>query len=140
MDLAPFLRAHSFMRVEQPPLMWEPDTQDEPFLRMLGEMIVVGLRRGNELEALTLNVSNVIVEPDEEDASIPDGEYVAITVRGAGAWEDDVWRSGQGPTKGLLSHVGPAAGNAGAVYAYARSLGADGGSVTTLLPRFVPPS
>ncbi len=99
-------------------------------------MIALGLGRGNELGDLTLNVSNVVVEPDEDDEEvdrIPDGEYVAITVRGAGAWDDDTWRAGQGPTTGLLSNVGPAADAAGAVYAYTRDLVAEG-SVTVLLP------
>lgn len=141
MELEALLRAHGFMRTEAHPELWEADTQDEPFLRMLGEMIVIGLRRGNALAELVLNVSNVTVEPDEdpvERAWADPGDYVAITVRGAGSWEDDVWRAGQGPTKGLLVHVGPAADEAGAVVAYARDLGAEG-SVTALVPRLVPP-
>ena len=108
---------------------------------MLGEMIALGLGRGNELGDLTLNVSNVVVEPDEDDGEvewIPDGEYVAITVRGAGAWDDDTWRAGQGPTTGLLCNVGPAADGAGAVYAYTRDLVPEG-SVTALLPRLLDP-
>jgi hypothetical protein len=87
-------------------------------------------------------VSNVVVDPDEDDGEvewIPDGEYVAITVRGAGAWDDDTWRAGQGPTTGLLCNVGPAADAAGAVYAYTRDLVPEG-SVTALLPRRVPPT
>jgi hypothetical protein len=51
MDLEALLRAHPFMKVERPPQLWSPDTEDEPFLRMLGEMIALGLGRGNELEA-----------------------------------------------------------------------------------------
>ena len=78
-------------------------------------------------------------EADEEGAWIPPGDYVAVTVRGGGTWKDDAWRSGQGPTTGLLASVGPAADTAGAVYAYVRNLGSDG-SVTTLFPRLVPPS
>jgi hypothetical protein len=46
MDLDALLRAHGFMRVERPPLLWSPDTEDEQFLRMLGEMIALGLGRG----------------------------------------------------------------------------------------------
>jgi len=105
-------------------------------------MIALGLGRGNELGDLTLNVSNVVVEPDQDDEEvewIPGGEYVAITVRGAGAWNEDTWRAGQGPASGLLRDVGPAAEAAGAVYAYARDLAPEG-SVTALLPRFVPPT
>jgi hypothetical protein len=140
MDLQALVRAHGFMRTEAPPEIWEADTQDEPFLKMLGEMIVIGLGRGNDLAELVLNVSNVTIEPDEdlEDRAWAEpGDYVAITVRGAGTWEDDVWRAGQGPTKGLLVHVGPAADDAGAVVAYTRNLRGEG-SVTALVPRLAP--
>ena len=137
MDLDGPLRAQASLKVERPPTLWEAETEVEPFLALLGEMIALGLGRGNELGDLTLNVSNVVAEPDEDDEEvdrIPDGEYVAITVRGAGAWDDDTWRAGQGPTTGPLSTVGPAANAAGAVYAYTRDLVAEG-SVTVLLPR-----
>ncbi|MGA9160901.1 MAG: hypothetical protein WB297_08580 [Actinomycetota bacterium] len=139
MDLEALLREHAFMKVEPPPQMWSPRTDDEPFILMLGEMIALGRGRGIELEDLTLNVSNVTVEPDDdEEGPIPEGDYVAITVHGAGTWEDDSWRAGQGPTTtGLLCTVGPAADAAGAVYAYARDLGSEG-SVTALLPRLPP--
>jgi hypothetical protein len=30
MDLEAHLRSHAFMKVERPPLMWSPDTEDEP--------------------------------------------------------------------------------------------------------------
>ena len=142
MDLEAHLRSHAFMKVERPPLMWSPDTEDEPFLLMLGEMIALGLGRGTELADLTLNISNVTVDPDAEDdegEAIPEGDYVAITIRGAGVWEDHLWRAGQGPTTGLLVNVGPAANAAGAVYAYTRNLGSEG-SVTALLPRLSDPS
>jgi hypothetical protein len=138
-NLEPLLRAHGFMKVEHPPRMWEPDAQDEPFLRVLGEMIAIGLGRGNDLADLTLSVANVTAQDDDEGGWIPAGDYVAVSVRGGGTWDDDAWRVGQGPTRGLLCNVGPAADTAGAVYAYARNLGA-GGSVTTLFPRLVPPS
>jgi hypothetical protein len=138
-ELDGYLRGHAFMRVERPPELWEPDTDDEHFLRMLGLMIVIGLNRGNELADLVLSVANVTVEPDEdeedEEAWLPEGDYVAVTIRGAGDWAaDDVWRAGQGPTTGLLCDVGPAADAAGAVFAYTRNLGGEG-SVTALLPR-----
>jgi len=139
MDLEPHLRSHAFMKVERPPLLWSPDTEDEPFLLMLGEMIALGLGRGTELADLTLNVSNVTVDPDDDGESIPEGDYVAVTVRGAGVWEDDIWRTGQGSTAGLLGGVRPAAEAAGAVYAYTRNLGSEG-SVTALLPRLPDPT
>jgi hypothetical protein len=142
MDLDRPLRAQASLKVERPPTLWEAETEVEPFLALLGEMIALGLGRGNELAELTLNVSNVVVEPDEDDWEvdrIPDGEYVAITVRGAGAWDDETWRAGQGPTTGLLSNVGPAADAAGAVYAYTRDLVVEG-SVTVFLPRLPEPT
>ena len=141
MDLDGPLRAQASLKVERPPMLWEAETEVEPFLALLGQMIALGLGRGNELGDLTRNLSNVVVEPDQDDEEaewFPRGEYVAITVRGAGAWNDDTWRAGQGPTTGLLRNIGPAADAAGAVYAYARALAAEG-SVTALLPRLVPP-
>jgi hypothetical protein len=141
MDLDGPLRAQTALKVERPPTLWDAETEVEPFLALLGEMIALGLGRGNELGDLTLNVTNVVVEPDEDDEQvdrIPDGEYVAITVRGFGAWDDDTWRAGQGPITGLLSNVGSAADAAGAVYAYARDLVPEG-SVTVFLPRVLEP-
>jgi hypothetical protein len=141
MDLEGPLRAQTSLKVERPPTLWEAETEVEPFLALLGEMIGLGLGRGNELADLTVNVSNVAVERDEDDEEvewIPDGEYVAISVRGAGAWDDDTWRAGQGPTAGPLSNVGPAADAAGAVYAYTRDLVSEG-SVTVFLPRVLEP-
>jgi hypothetical protein len=137
LDLEAVLRAHAFMRIERPPKLWQPETEDEPFLKMLGEMIVVGLGRGNELARLTLNVSNVRVEPDTvETDGIPVGDYVALSIRGGGDWgADEIWRAGQGPTTGLLANVAPAAAAAGAVFAYTRNLGHGAGSVTALVPR-----
>jgi hypothetical protein len=139
MNLEPLLGSHGFMQVEHPRLMWEVDAEGEPFLRMLGEMIAIGLARGNELAELTLSVANVTAEPDEEGGSIPAGDFVAISVRGGGRWADDSWRAGQDPTAGLLVDLGPAADEAGVVYAYARDLGSQGGAVTTFLPRLPPP-
>ena len=132
------LTAHEFMRTERPPLMWEADTDDERFIPLLGEMIVVGLNVGNELAQLTLAVSNVTVEEDDDEPEetpwVEPGDYVAVTVRGPGRWSDDVWRSGDGPTLGMLVNVAPRADDAGAVYAYTRDL--DGaGAVTVFLRR-----
>ena len=141
MELEPLLRAHGFMKVERPPELWEIETQDERFLLMLGEMIAAGLGLGNDLSELTLAVSNIVVEPDhdpDEEPWLGPGEYVAMTVKGPGAWTDDVWHPGEGPTTGLLTNVAPRADDAGAVLAYARDLGPGGGAVTVFLPRSVP--
>jgi hypothetical protein len=131
------LTAHGFMKTERPPLMWEADTDDERFIPMLGEMIVVGLNAGNELAQLTLAVSNVTVDEDDDADETPwlePGDYVAVTVKGPGRWSDDAWRAGEGPTRGLLANIAPRADDAGAVYAYTRALGGEG-AVTVFLPR-----
>jgi hypothetical protein len=138
MDLDGPLRDQTAVKVERPPALWEADTEVEPFLALLGELIALGLGRGNELAALTLNVANVVVEADDEDGSIPEGEFVAITVRGGGSWDDEVWREGTRPASGLFEGLGPAAERAGAAYGYARDLG-DEGSVTVFLPRLPEP-
>jgi hypothetical protein len=139
MDLDGPLRAQGALKVEWPPLLWEADTEAETFLALLGGLIALGLGRGNELADLTLNVANVVVEPDEEGGSIPEGEFVGITVRGAGSWDDDVWRPGTESTTASLRELGPAAHAAGAVYAYERDLGPEG-SVTVFLPRLPQPT
>ena len=71
MDLDGPLRAQTAVKVERPPALWQADTEAEPFLALLGELIASGLGRGNELADLTLNVANVVVEPDDEVGSIP---------------------------------------------------------------------
>ena len=139
MDLDGPLRAQTAVKVERPPALWEADTETEPFLALLGELIALGLGRGKELAGLTLNVANVVVEADDEDGSIPEGEFVAITVKGGGTWDDEVWRAGQRTDTGLFEGVGPAAERARAVCAYARDLG-DEGSVTVFLPRLPEPT
>jgi hypothetical protein len=132
------LTAHGFMRTERPPLMWEADTDDERFIPLLGEMIAVGLNAGNELAQLTLAVSNVTVEEDDDEPEetpwVEPGDYVAVTVKGPGRWSDDVWRSGDGPTLGMLVNVAPRADDAGAVYAYTRDLDGEG-ALTVFLRR-----
>jgi hypothetical protein len=133
-----YLLAHGFLEVELPPELWEADTEEEPFVRMLGELLVIGLGRGVELEDLVLSASNVTAEPEPDEEERPwlePGDYVAVTVRGPGDWgAEDLWRSGEGPTRGVLVNAGPAADAAGAVLAYTRNLGAEG-SVTVLFPR-----
>jgi hypothetical protein len=138
MDLDGPLRDQTAIKVERPPALWEADTEPEPLLALLGELVSLGLGRGNELADLTLNVANVVVEPDDADGSIPEGEFVAITVRGGGSWDDDTWRPGSQPATGTLREVGPAAGAAGAVYVYSRNLGG-AGSVTVFLLRLPEP-
>jgi hypothetical protein len=133
-DLPSLLRAHAFMRVERPPELWEIDVLDEPFIRMLGELIVVGLGHHDVLGELTLNVSNVSVENDPPSGVAP-GDYVAVTVSGPGEWERDAsWTPAS--TEPLWSRDLDLAMRAASVsFAYLRALGPDGGSITVWVPR-----
>lgn len=133
-DLDALLTAHAFMRVERPPELWQVDVDDEPFIRMLGEMIVVGLLHHDVLAELTLNASNVAVGDDGPDGVAP-GEYVGITVRGPGAWErDEAWSPSS--AEPLWSAGLDAAARAASVaYAYLRRPNPDEGSITFLIPR-----
>ena len=133
-DLDSLLRAHAFMRVERPPELWEVDVLDEPFVRMLGELIVVGLRHHDVLGELTLNANNVSVEGDPPDGVAP-GDSVGVTVAGPGRWERDAsWTPAS--TEPLWSRDLDFAIRAASVaFAYLRTLGADGGSITVWVPR-----
>jgi len=136
-ELEAILRAHRFLHVERPPRLWSIETDEEPFIAMLGEMLALALgpaiREGLDVGDLTLNVANVVA--DDDTGIAPPGEYVAVTVRSPGAWPpDDRWRAGQGPTAGALCMLAPRADEAGAAFAYTRALDGDG-SVTALLPR-----
>jgi len=84
MKLDGIVRAHEFMHIERPPVLWEADTQDEVFIRLLGEMIAFALQRSPDVSSLTLNVANVVVDPEASSDRMPAGEYVAVTVRGPG--------------------------------------------------------
>jgi hypothetical protein len=135
-ELEGLLRAHSFLKVERPPELWEPDVELEPFIRLLGEMIAAGLvRNGQELGEITLNVSNVVV--DESAAGpMPTGAFVALTIRSAGDWNPETtWDPVTEHDGSLVSHdLENALNVASASWAYTRELG-DEGSVTVLFPR-----
>jgi hypothetical protein len=137
------LNAHAFMRVERPPLLWEVDVLGEPFIRMLGELIVVGLLHHDGLAELTLNASNVAVE-GEPPQGVPAGDHVAITVLGPGHWgADAAWTPAS--TEPLWSRdLDAALRAASASFACVRRLGDDEGSITMMwIPRSggeVPPN
>ena len=140
MKLDGYLRAHEFMRVERPPNLGEADTEEVPFLYLLGEMIVVGLNRGNELEDLTLNASNVTVRTGPaEGTGPPPGDYVALTVRGSGDWTPEwLWPPGESSRNKVYCNVEARVPQSGAVYAYSRQLDGEG-SVTVYLRRLRAP-
>jgi hypothetical protein len=137
-DLDALLKAHAFMRVERPPELWEVDLLDEPFIRLVGELLVVGLRHHDVLAELTLNASKVVLAEDVP-AGVPAGDHIAITVRGPGDWGPELtWTPAS--TEPLGSEFLDAAARRASVdFAYLRRLGADEGSITVFVPRRHPP-
>jgi hypothetical protein len=136
-DLAALLRAHPYIAIERPPVLWPPDADDVPFVRVFGELIAASLvRNGGDLAAVTINVSNVVIEP-EAGGRMPVGEFVAVTARGRGEWGPEIARapdpSRQPPL--VTSDLEAAATAAGVVWAYTRRLGDRQGSVTLLFKR-----
>ena len=138
MELGPLLNAHGYLRVERPPVLWEAAADDVALVRTLGEMIAAGLQRGNELGDIVLRANNVTVfaDPDEELTVPAPGDYVALSILGAGDWRPEIhWRPGQPGAPVLVSGgLDRAARAAGIPYAYTRSDG-DSGSVTVFVLR-----
>jgi hypothetical protein len=133
-DLDALLRAHAFLRVERPPELWAVDVPDEPFIRMLGELIVVGLLHHDVLGELTLNVANVVVG-DDGPAGVAPGDHVALTIRGAGEWERDLTWTPASIEPLWSDDLDAAVRAAGVTFAYLRRLGAHEGSITVFIPR-----
>ena len=136
-ELEGILKAHAFLRVERPPMLWETDVDLKAFIRALGEMIAAGLvRNGQHLSEITLNVSNVTVEPDAAEP-MPAGDFVAVTIRSGGDWSPETtWDPAARHDGSLVGHdLEAALTTASAAWAYTRELGADAGSVTALYPR-----
>jgi hypothetical protein len=133
-DLDALLNAHAFMRVERPPLLWTVDVLDEPFITMLGELIVVGLLHHDVLAELTLNASNVSVEAEPPEG-VPAGDYVAITVLGPGDWGADAAWTPASTEPFWGRDLDEALRAASAAFAYVRQLGDDEGSITVWIPR-----
>lgn len=138
-DLDALLTAHAFMRVERPPELWQVDVEDEPFIRMLGEMIVVGLLHHDVLADLTLNASNVTVGDDGPKGVAP-GDYVAMPVRGPGEWERDMTWTPVSADPLWSADFDAAARAASVSFGYLRSSGQEEGSITVFIPRSLPGS
>jgi hypothetical protein len=143
MQLEPILRAHAYMKVERPPELWEADTEDWRFLPLLGEIIAAALASGTPLGELTLNASNIGVEPPEagEDRIVPrPAEYVAITVRGpTDLGPDETWHPSAPHRPSLLFRLHQRLLAAGARFAYIRRIPPDG-SFTVFFSRLAPPA
>jgi len=131
------LADHPEVRIERPPLLWDARADRTTAGALLDAMIAAALaRNGGRPDEITVNLSNVIVEPSAADP-LPAGELVAITVAGAGRWgPEGTWRAGDTAAGRLLDpRVDAALPASDAVFAYVRSLGEDAGSVTVLFPR-----
>src|SRR5215475_1814963 len=127
MKLDGIVRAHEFMHIERPPVLWEADTEDEVFIRLLGEMIAFALQRSKDVSALTLNVANVVVDPHAAGGRMPVGEYLAVTVRGPGSGTRElVWGPNSPLTFAPFGDLDKAALNSRAVWVYSRYLGEEG--------------
>ena len=136
-ELQAILNAHPYLRVERPPLLWGLSTEAEAFVRCLGEMIAAGLaRNGVRLAEVTLNVSNVTVEPHAA-GPMPAGDFVAVTIRGQGDWTPEAtWDPRPAGRPPLVNpDLSAAAAKAGAAYGYTRALTDGDGSVTVLFER-----
>jgi len=137
MKLDGIVRAHEFMHIERPPVLWEADTEDEVFIRLLGEMIAFALQRNPDVSALTLSVANVVVDSHAARERMPAGEYLAVTVRGPGTGTPElVWEPTSPLTFGPFGDLDHAALKSQAVWVYSRNLGEEG-SITAFFSRLV---
>jgi hypothetical protein len=136
-DLDALIAAHPFITIERPPELWQPDANDVRFIRFFGELLALLLaRNGGELAAVTVNISNMVVEASAA-GPMPDGEFVAITGFGAGDWSPEIARCPAPQSRPALGteDLEAAAAAAGAAWAYTRQLSGDRGSVTVLFRR-----
>jgi len=112
------------VKLERPPELWEAETVEESLAALLKVMI-------SATSADTLNASNVVVEPDGDESTVPEGEFVALTASGSdGSEPDGTW---PGKSK-LLAGLERELIYAGAQYAYVRSIRGRG-SITVFLDR-----
>jgi hypothetical protein len=136
LKLDAYLRAHGFVNVERPPELWAVDVEETSLVHLTGEMLALALGRGNRLADLTMNASNMVVPPESAGDGMPAGEFVALTIKGQGAWGPDAkWWPQATSADGLLQGLEPALQGAAIPFAYVRDLGGKGGSVTIFLPR-----
>jgi hypothetical protein len=133
LDLGPYLRAHSYLRVERPFTLWHVEVDDVALIRLTGELLAATLGRGNELGDIVLRASNVTIADDDSPSRA--GDYVALTIEGAGDWSPEVsWTPASEGVVFVNRDVTEAARAAGIPWAYTRAFDSEG-SATVLLPR-----
>jgi hypothetical protein len=110
---------------------------NEPFIRLLGEMIVVGLLHHDVLAELTFQASNVTIDDDGPGGVAP-GDYVAVTVRGPGAWERDMTWTPSAAEPLWSGDLDAAARAASVAFGSLRRPSPDEGSITVVIRRSLP--
>jgi hypothetical protein len=137
MNLADALYASGALRVDQPPRLWEADTNELAFARLLRALLGVSVSSGKQPVDFTLNVSNVTVPVDSADARLAAGDYVAVTARATGDWgPESLWWPGTPTLSGLFGKLVAPLRDAHARFAYVRIIGSES-SVTVFFPRLI---
>jgi hypothetical protein len=133
-DLGPYLRAHSYLRIERPFTLWHAEVDDVALVRLTGELLAAALARGTELADIVLRANNVTITGDDSPSRA--GDYVALTIEGAGDWSPEVsWTpASEGDVVLVNDDVTAAARAAAIVWGYTRAFDGEG-SVTVMVPR-----
>lgn len=137
MSIESLLSRYSHLRVERPPLLWESTTADERVIELLDRLVAAVQDAGAPLDTITLNVSNVVVEPpdDGEEMEIPKpGEYVGLTVISPTDLGPDATWHEAAKDSGLLATLNSTLRSANAHFAYVRRIPPQG-SITIFLRR-----
>jgi len=119
-----------FGRIERPPILWNPASDDDNVRLLLEAMSRASGRTASDL---VLNISNIVIDRDGEDQRVPAREFVALTIKGTGTWaEDQLWVSGERRPGGVLGQIHVALTATSARAAYSRQLGEES-SMTVML-------
>jgi hypothetical protein len=138
MHLLPLLRSYAPIPVQAPPLLDEADAAPDALRAVLDLLIRLAQDRGSPSPTLGLLAANITVPPpqDEDPPLVASGNYVSVTLQGAGNWSPDWrWRPGD-PTSDLGSGTSLLT-PAGVRLAYGRALGGSS-AVTIFLPLVQP--
>jgi hypothetical protein len=117
-------REFACLTIECPPVLWEAEAGHDRVAPLLRDMIAAFRSRGAAAGDLTLNLSNVVVEPyDDGDERVgPEpGSYVALTVAArADIGPDDRWSANAPASSAVLIALRDRFEAAGARFAYVR--------------------
>jgi hypothetical protein len=141
MNLPDALHAPGIIRVEQPPHVWEADTNEVAFADLVRVLLSMStLSRMQQPVDFTLNVSNVTIPADSADERLAVGDYIAVTVQGLSDWgPDSIWWPGLAPLTDLFEKLNTPLHQAHARFAYVRNIESES-TVTVFFPRLAPTS